>query len=178
MSEAPLVETPGDALLNLCRTTLAEFVVVAPFIKVSAFRRLLIHLDPGVKPVCITRWLPTELAAGVSDLEVFDAVMERDGLLWLRQNLHAKYFRGDSFVLVGSANVTGAAMGWSTNSNLELLVPIDRSVKGIVGFEELALDRAVQVDRNLYDMFIQASHDWPASVHQKSGDAVRGRCPM
>ena len=167
MSEAPPVDSPGDALLSLCRQTSSELVVIAPFIKVSAFRRLLTHLDPSVKLVCITRWLPTELSAGVSDLEVFDAVVERHGMLWLRQNLHAKYFRGDSFVLVGSANVTGAALGWSANANLELLVPIDRSMKGVVRFEELALSRAVRVDRNLYKMFIEASHDWPASDHQE-----------
>ena len=162
MNETTPVVSPGDSLLELCRQTTKELVVVAPFIKVSAFKWLLTHLDPSVRPVCITRWLPSELAAGVSDLEVFDAVVERNGTLWLRQNLHAKYFRGDSFVLIGSANVTGAAMGWSVNANLELLVPIDRSVEGVMGFEELALSRAIRVDRNLYEMFAEASQDWRA----------------
>lgn len=35
--------------------------------------------------------------------------------------VHAKYFRCDQVVLIGSANLTGAALGWAENINLELV---------------------------------------------------------
>ncbi|QZY29684.1 hypothetical protein [Nocardioides coralli] len=41
----------------------------------------------------------------------------------LHDRLHAKYFRSESEVLLGSANLTGAALGWSAPRNLELLIP-------------------------------------------------------
>jgi hypothetical protein len=73
----------------------------------------------------VTRWIPAEIAVGVSDLEVFDVVAARNGArLDLLDRLHAKVYVADGVALVGSANLTGAALGWSSKPNLELLTAL------------------------------------------------------
>ena len=55
----------------------------------------------------MTRWLPREIAAGVSDPEILDVLEERGNFtLTLVDNLHAKIYVADENCLVGSSNVT------------------------------------------------------------------------
>jgi hypothetical protein len=97
-------------------------VLVSPFIKLSALRRVteLLALDV---PLCIvTRWRPEEIAAGVSDLSVADFCDQRQGTrLFLLDNLHSKFYRSDSLVFIGSANLTNSGLGWSSFPNEEIL---------------------------------------------------------
>ncbi|MBD3923295.1 hypothetical protein IEZ26_01570 [Nocardioides cavernae] len=62
----------------------------------------------------------------MTDLEVLEVVESRGGRVVLHDRLHAKYYRNDSEVLLGSANLTATALGWATCSNLELLIPAKR----------------------------------------------------
>ncbi|VEG45359.1 Uncharacterised protein [Mycolicibacterium flavescens] len=114
--------TPGDRLLGLAASSRSEFVMCAPFAKQSVVAKLLSVLPVGVEPVLYTRWRPEEVAAGVSDTEVLKVMRSRGGTVHLHDRLHAKYFRNDTSLLIGSANLTGAALGWAPNPNLELLV--------------------------------------------------------
>ena len=102
-------------------------VVVAPFIKVRALRSLVAVIPPDVGGRCVTRWLPREIAAGVSDPEIVDVLEERGNFaLELVDRLHAKLYAADRRCLVGSANVTRAGLGQEQyGSNIELLVPAD-----------------------------------------------------
>ena len=73
----------------------------------------------------VTRWRAVEVAAGVSDLGIFEVANRRARTeLLLLNDLHAKLFVADGHCLVGSANLTGAALGWSEFSNVELLVSV------------------------------------------------------
>jgi hypothetical protein len=58
---------------------------------------------------------------------VLPLIADRGGKVWLCDRLHAKVIRADGRALIGSANLTGAALGWSFLPNLELLseVPAD-----------------------------------------------------
>ena len=72
-------------------------LLVAPFIKVGAFQRLLASIADEVSIHCITRWRPEEIAAGVSDLEIWPILRDRPhSRLWLRPDLHAKFYRADA----------------------------------------------------------------------------------
>lgn len=102
-------------------------VLVAPFIKVDALQRVLEVLPAPASLSVYTRWRPDEVAAGVSDPQILERVEARGGQVWLCEELHAKLFLADHRALVGSANVTGAALGLSRRSNLELLQPVDLS---------------------------------------------------
>ena len=116
-------ESWGSQLLDLCSSAERELVLVAPFVKVQTLRRLLSGVSASVSITCVTRWRAEEVAAGVSDLEVFEELGLRErATLRLLLPLHAKYFRADARCLVGSANLTGQALGWSGQSNVELLL--------------------------------------------------------
>jgi len=118
--------SPGAKLLDLCKTASAELILVSPFIKEKALRRLLDQVQEHVKLTCVTRWRPEEVKAGVSDLSVWDIVSSRPlSTLLLMPTLHAKYYRSDDSCLIGSANLTLTALGWSRNPNLELLIQVD-----------------------------------------------------
>lgn len=104
----------GTELSNLCAEANKEVLLAAPFIKVSVLEKLMNKISPDVSLRCITRWFPEEIVAGVSDLEVWSLIQQRsNSSLWLRPDLHAKYYRADQRCLVGSANLTGKALGWS-----------------------------------------------------------------
>lgn len=117
--------TWGDLLLDELGRATKRATFVAPFIKQGAFARLLRAVPETVPVRVFTRWRPDEVAAGVSDLEVLDVVAARPGTtLLLYAGLHAKCFLIDERCFVGSANLTGAALGWSQSPNLEILVPV------------------------------------------------------
>jgi hypothetical protein len=133
-----VTEPLGEQLVAEAQNARKQVVICAPFVKRHALERILGTEQP-VEYVVVTRWRPEEVAAGVSDLEVLAAVTKRGGRVLLCDSLHAKYFRFDERVLVGSANVTGAALGWSAAPNLELLVRVPPDTDGVQGFEETVL---------------------------------------
>ena len=116
----------GYKLLSLLETAQNNIVLCAPFIKRNVLKKLLMNVPTSVSVKVVTRWRPQEVACGVSDLEVYDLIFEMDNVrLYLLDSLHAKLYVADEACLVGSANLTGTALGWSTQPNVELLVPSD-----------------------------------------------------
>ena len=111
---------PGDKLLHYCKGAQCLFLA-APYIKANALMRLLNSVGDLRSLNCVTKWTPHDLAVGVSDSECRTIVKERGGSFRLHPSLHAKYYRINDVVLIGSANLTSAAMGWSTQPNLEIL---------------------------------------------------------
>lgn len=149
----------GLQLEELCNHARHEVLLAAPFIKLNTFDRLLKSIDQNIKVRCVTRWHPDEIVAGVSDLDVWLLVKERPHTtLWLRSDLHAKYYRGDQRVLVGSANLTNAALGWSRRANLELLISSDV----LTDFEQELFAGSVIVDDSLYKHVKQIVEALPA----------------
>lgn len=118
----------GERLKALVSGATRQVILCAPFIKEHAFRVVLDAVPPNVPLAAYTRWRPEEVAAGVSDLAVYDLVTERPAArLFLLNELHAKLYVADDRCLVGSANLTGAALGWSANPNLEILTAMPRA---------------------------------------------------
>lgn len=113
---------PGSALMELAAASQREFVMCAPFAKEHVVAKVLSVVPAGVRVWLFTRWRPDEVAAGVSDTQVLSVVRSRGGDVYLYDRLHAKYYRNEHGVLLGSANLTGTALGWNRNPNLELLV--------------------------------------------------------
>ena len=111
---------PGDMLITLCSSA-QSIVIAAPYIKADALTTILTNVSPAASLVCITRWNPQDIAAGASDTACRNIVADRGGSFMLHPALHAKYYRIDDVALIGSANLTYSAMGWSSQSNLEIL---------------------------------------------------------
>ena len=115
----------GERVKSLVANARKNIILCAPFIKRNALSVILAMVPDGIPVQIITRWRPAEVAAGVSDLEIFDIVKDRPATsLNLLDPLHAKLFVADERCLVGSSNITGAALGWSGNPNIELLVEV------------------------------------------------------
>lgn len=144
----------GDRLVEHFSAATQNVLICAPFIKARVLARLLQAIPSPVPVRVVTRWLPAEIAVGVSDLEVFDVVTARDGAqLDLLDRMHAKIYVADHVALVGSANLTGAALGWSDKPNLELITTLP------------ATDEAI---RQFLDQLIEAR---PASIDER--DRIR-----
>ena len=111
---------PSSVLIRLCSGA-QRLVIAAPYIKADALTRVLAEVDPEASITCITRWNPHDLAVGASDTTCRTIVTESGGSFKLHPSLHAKYYRIDDTVLIGSANLTSSAMGWSHQPNLEIL---------------------------------------------------------
>ena len=113
-------ENLGDLLSRLCQDS-ERLVFVAPYIKADAFSKILDNANPSASLLCITRWKAQDILMGASDVQCRNIIKERNGIFRLHPSLHAKYYRVDDDVLVGSANLTNSALGWSPASNLEIL---------------------------------------------------------
>ncbi|UGQ39593.1 hypothetical protein [Rhodococcus aetherivorans] len=117
--------------------------------KEAPLRRVLDRVKPGVAITVVTRWFPVEVASGVSDLgcrELVNAHQNSD--FRLLSPLHAKYYRFDDIAYVGSANLTMRGLGWTSPSNIELLIdtePIERFELEIVRQSVLATDEMQKI---------------------------------
>jgi hypothetical protein len=137
---------PGTALLQLAAASRREFVMCAPFAKEAVITDVIAVVPGGVEIVLYTRWRPDEVAAGVSDTEVLNVLRSRGGVVYLHDRLHAKFYRNEDRVLLGSANLTATALGWAPTPNLELLVESDFA--SIVAMERvLSVESAVATDQ-------------------------------
>jgi hypothetical protein len=138
-----------------------EVVLIAPFIKEAVLRGLLDVVPPGADVRVVTRWRLDEIAAGVSDLEVWPLVRDRGASLSLLNNLHAKAFIVDDLALVGSANLTRAALAGPDLGNVELLVEVDRGAPAVACLEEFVGRMAGSATDELYEVFMAAAGSMP-----------------
>lgn len=152
------LQAPGTSLRDLLQKAERDVVLVAPFIKVLALRELLRFVSQNVRVTCVTRWRPDEVAAGVSDLEVFGELQERNwGSLLLLPRLHAKYYRADDSCLVGSANLTSRALGFSSPPNVELMVQLGANVRSLELFEDQVISSAYPATAELRDLVAESA---------------------
>ena len=116
--------THGFRLRELFEGASENATIIAPFIKVDALRSLLSSIPSSVHVRCVTRWLPRDVAAGVSDPEIIDILEERgDFGIGLVDRLHAKLYIADDRCLAGSVNVTRSGLGETGDGgNIEVLV--------------------------------------------------------
>lgn len=112
------MQTPWQNLLGACLGA-QEIVLAAPYIKESALRSILTHITGQVRVV--SRWTPQDIVAGSTDIACRSVVMGQGGVFYLHPRLHAKYYRFDDKILVGSANLTATGLGYGNSANLEIL---------------------------------------------------------
>lgn len=167
MSSAGIdVAATGEALEQLARGARGRLTLVAPFVKASALGRILSNVDSSVDLRVITRWHLTELIAGVSDLDVWPAVRDRGGSMCLVPTLHSKVFLSEEEVLVGSANVTAAALGWKNRPNDELLThPLDTEIPLVRNEVERLWGIGSFVDEALYSRFVDQLSTFELAAH-------------
>ncbi len=169
--------SPGEELLELCAQAKEDVVLVSPFIKSAALKRVLEAIpNKNTSITCVARWRPEEIAAGVCDVEIFDVIKQRPGArLFIHPLLHAKFFRVDDRCLLGSANLTQRALGWVTPANLELLLEAPAKTLELKQFEETLFSTAFEASETLRDqMASEAKYFQSEGLHAKllSGEGL------
>ena len=157
-------DSQGGRIRDLFENAAHQVSVVAPFIKVDALKSLIEVIPEDMHLRCVTRWLPREVAAGVSDPEILSLLDERGNFtLSLVDRLHAKLYIAGPRCLAGSANVTLAGLGEIDERNIEVLVETTIENPGIAAtLEEIsqaerpATPRMAQTVRRLADNLANA----------------------
>lgn len=174
---------PGDGVLELVQRATTRLVVVAPYIKAPTLRRLIAAFPKTLTQfICVTRWLPEDIASGGCDLEILDDVgVVNGGVLLVHPHLHAKYYAAGDRCLVGSANLTGNGLGWRGPANLELLVSLPSDFGGIAEWEARLLDSAIPATAELREQLRKEAERLKASTTfhgiPEVGDAEEGELP-
>lgn len=154
-------EEVGEELLTLARRSKEELLLVAPYVKVGTLSRILGACPADATVKVVTRWRIEEIAIGVSDLEVWPLLKARGGSLWLHASLHAKFYRAGDSCLVGSANLTDAALGWRNDPNLEILTKVGPTEYTLASFERDLWSRARPVNDTVHAAFVRALEAFP-----------------
>ena len=132
-----MLTTPWESLVDAsARAT--EVVLAAPYMKSKMLQMLLSNIDGAVRVV--SRWTLQDIGSGVSDLHCRTITVNHGGHFFLHPRLHAKYYRFDDLVLVGSANLTAKGVGYDAESNLEILCAPSRD------FDQLAFETQLFAD--------------------------------
>ena len=156
---------PGDRLKEAIAAA-SEVVIAAPYLKAESLSDLLKQTRPGVDLSCITRWLPGDISVGASDVVCRQLVFALSGRFLLHPSLHAKYYRFDEVVFVGSANLTAAALGWAQRPNVEILCHPGED------FDQAAFEEAVF--ENSREVSDQEFAYWQNLVGAVGADVVAG----
>ena len=145
------LHTQGARIRALFEKAEDEVAVIAPFIKVDALRSLIEVIPAQAHLRCVSRWLPREIAAGVSDPEILDLLETRGNFsLSLVDRLHAKLYIAGDRCLAGSANVTLAGLGErGDDSNIEVLVATTIDEPGIAATLEAIAQAECPATRNM-----------------------------
>ena len=105
---------------NACSNA-RSVVLVAPYIKLDALRMTLDAVGDDAEVTCITRWTALDVSLGASDVACRSLIVDKGGSFRLHNSVHAKYYRADDHILIGSANLTMSGLGLSNSPNLEIL---------------------------------------------------------
>ena len=163
-------DTQGDRIRALFKNAEDKVTVIAPFIKVDAFRSLLDVIPSDVHLCCVTRWLPREVALGLSDPEILDILEQRGNFsLSLVDRLHAKLYIASDSCLAGSANVTLAGLGeGGDHKNIEVLVETTIADPGIAA----ALEKISQAERPATQIMARTARRLADSISTSMTSAV------
>ena len=164
---------PWDSLAELVPEA-SELVLAAPYIKEGTLSDLLSLAGGSISLMCVTRWLPGDIAMGISDVSVRQLILERGGDFRLHPSLHAKYYRCDRHVLIGSANLTKPGMGLGASPNFEILALADHSFDAS-GFERDLLVQSRSITDAEYEMWASISVERHKTSFRPEGTALSWR---
>jgi len=161
----------GDRLIECAREVNRQVRLISPFVKVDTLTRVLRAIPAGVPVEVCTRWRPDEIAAGVSDLAVWDVCNDAENVsLRLCDRLHAKAYVFDDFALIGSANLTATALGWRRRPNIELLEGVPAISDSVVQLLAVVDLEAVPATQTLHDLMQELVADLPPFNAEECGE--------
>lgn len=152
-------------LIADCAADAQEVVIVSPYIKLRAAKWLLSLLPPYAQILVLTRANPIDCVLFATDIEALELLYQKGATIYLDNSLHAKYFRFDSTVLIGSANLTNRGFYLLKAHNTELLVRVELTPE-ILDVEASLFDVPTRDTRSVLDDLRQAIEAISADTKQ------------
>lgn len=160
LSSKKLVDAPqfletgstfAEVLKNSSNAT-KEIVLVSPFINKNLLETILAAVKPKVSVTLVTRFRILDLLSGLNDLRIYDLFKNQEKMhLRLLHQLHAKYYRGDSSVVLGSGNLTYMGLPPKGGGNFEVMLKVDYLTQGLREFEENLIDQSREPTDQMID---------------------------
>lgn len=111
-----------ESILKAADSTKNECTIICPFVKKEVLNQILKALPSGITLKFVTKADAEDVISGVNDPIAWKDIWDLGGEVRVLEKLHAKVYRFDSTVFLGSANLTASALGLNDISNNELTV--------------------------------------------------------
>lgn len=144
-------EPPWATLMAHCQKA-QSVLIAAPYMKAGPLAQVLSAVAQDAAITCVSRWTPPDVRSGATDLACRELALARGGRFLLHDRLHAKYYRFDNRILIGSSNLTQAGMNIAGPGNLEILCPPPTEFDAMQ-FERLLLKEAYPVSDSDFNLW-------------------------
>lgn len=150
------IESVLKSELSMCNT---EVNIVSAFCKVSTLELLDSFIKPNVKKRLLVRFLPSDIASGATDKEIYDYCIKNNWYIFIDNNIHAKTYIFDHIkCIIGSANATNKGLGVANKSNKEASTFFTLDEESYAKILSLYKD-AIVLDEEIYNEIIKAKDD-------------------
>lgn len=154
--------------IEFVRQTIADEgqlrLVISPFIKLDALRELIDECSDTTELQVVVRWQPSDLVAGVSDVEIYPYLKEKEIALFRHTSIHLKLLvYNRSLAFHTSGNVTRKGLGLAPRNNVEIGCPVTlergdwSNLLGLLALSE-------EVDDHMYDQALKYAQDNKRSI--------------
>jgi hypothetical protein len=130
-----------------------EIFIAAPYIKIGIVKKLEIPKELASKSVLVCRWRLDDVLSGATDIGIYPLLRDQGIRVLLHPNLHAKYYRFDNSILMGSANLTSNGLISDGTGSLEALTLLLKN-PSTSNFEMKIIKESVEVDDELYSEYL------------------------
>lgn len=134
-------------------------LIVSPFIKIDALRDLVDECDDTSQLQIVVRWRAPDLAAGVSDVDIYPYLKEKGIALFRHTSIHLKLLvYNRSLAFHTSGNITKKGLGTASNANVEIGCPVILEEGDWRNLFEL-LTQSVEIDDHMYEVAQKYAQD-------------------
>lgn len=115
-----LFDEIANKIADELKNTTNDVNVISAYCKINTLEYIDSFISPGVKKRLLVRFLPSDLAKGSTDKEIFAYCRENGWTLYYDFSIHAKTYIFDKVkCILGSANLTNNGLNIYSNGNKE-----------------------------------------------------------
>jgi hypothetical protein len=144
-------------LLNLLKTEIQnaknEVFIAAPYVKIGIVKKLDISKKVAVNSTFVCRWKLDDVLSGATDIGIYPILRDQGIRVLLHPNLHAKYYRSDTRILLGSANLTSNGLSNDKTGSLEALTLLTEN-SATMKFEDKLIQESIEINDELYSEYL------------------------
>ena len=130
-----------------------EVFIAAPYVKTGIVEKIDFPEELAVKVTFVCRWKLDDVLTGATDIGVYPLLRDQGIRVLLHPNFHAKYYRSDNRILMGSANLTSNGLMDDETTSLEALTFLLEN-SATVNFESKLIRESVELDDELYSEYL------------------------